>query len=262
MTPEEIRSLIPQYLAGQLNAAEQQSFSECMANDPSLNAEVTELEILWRDLGLLPAPEPSARLRARFYQELNAHVNPKPMAVPARAWWKRAFVPQLLAACAVFGLGIGVGRLHRPDREPPSDVAQLQTQVDGLRRTVALSLMDKQSATSRLEGVSWVGQVDKPDQELLTALTTTLNHDPNINVRLASLDALEKFTSDATVRKALEQSIPTQQSPLVQIALIDALVHIRDNAAAQEFKRISGDKAIDAAVRQRAQWGLQKLSYE
>jgi hypothetical protein len=64
------------------------------------------------------------------------------------------------------------------------------------------------------------------------------------------------------VRKALEQSIPTQQSPLLQIALIDALVHIHDNSAAGEFKKLSGDTALNAAVRQRAQWAIQKLSSE
>ncbi len=104
--------------------------------------------------------------------------------------------------------------------------------------------------------------MDRPDQELLTALLTTLNQDQNINVRLASLDALEKFTSDAGVRKELEQSISKQQSPLVQIALIDALVHIHDNGAAGEFKQLSGNTALNADVRQRAKWAAEKLTSE
>jgi hypothetical protein len=79
-------------------------------------------------------------------------------------------------------------------------------------------------------------------------------------VRLASLDALEKFTADANVRKALEQSIPRQQSPLLQIALIDALVHIKDHSAADEFKQLSGNDKVNAVVRQRAQWAVEKLS--
>jgi hypothetical protein len=200
-------------------------------------------------------------LRAHFYQKLNAVAKAKPEA-PRQRWWKQAFVPQLAAACAVFILGMSVGQFKKTQAPPPNEISELRTQVEGLRQTVALSLMDKQSASSRLEGISWSNQVDRPDQELLTALLTTLNHDPNTNVRLASLDALEKFTSDASVRKALEKSIPLQQSPLIQIALIDSLVHIRDSGAAREFKQLSTDTAVNADVRQRARWGLQKLNFE
>lgn len=219
--------------------------------------EAENLRVIWKDLGLLPSPQPSAALRAHFYQRLNAIG--KPARTPHQAW-KRAL--QIGAACALFLIGLAVGRFNSQRSMPPPEIAQLQTQVEGLRQTVALSLMEKPSASSRLQGVEWSGQVDRPDQELLSALLTTLNHDQNINVRLASLDALEKFTSDANVRKALEQSIPTQQSPLLQIALIDALVHIRDNSAAGELKKLSGDNAINAAVRQRAQWAIEKLSSE
>jgi HEAT repeat protein len=134
--------------------------------------------------------------------------------------------------------------------------------VEGLRQTVALSLLDGDSATSRLEGISWSNQVQRPDNELVLALLTTLNHDQNINVRLASVDALEKLAGDTAVRRALEESIPLQESPLVQIALVDALVHLRDNAAIDELRKLSSDHAANASVRQRAQWGLQKLNYQ
>lgn len=260
MTPEAVRSLIPQYLTGELAESDRDLLESHIRQDPTLKAEVEDLRMLWLELGLLPLAEPSGALRSHFYQKLNAAVQGKPEQL-RQSWWKRGFVPQLAAACVIFGLGWGMGRLHRP-APAPTEMAQLRSQVEGLRQTVALSLIDKQSASSRLEGISWGSQVDRPDQELLTALMTTLNHDSNINVRLASLDALERFTGEADVRKALEQSIPVQESPLVQIALIDALVHIRDNAAAKQLKQLSSDAAVNAAVRQRAQWGLQKLSFE
>jgi HEAT repeat protein len=120
--------------------------------------------------------------------------------------------------------------------------------------------MDRQSATSRLEGVSWSMQVDQLDPELLKALLEALNHDPNTNVRLASLDALEKFTRNKDVRQALVNSIRQQDSPLVQIALIDSLVHIQDRGAADELRKLTQDRALNSAVQERARWGLQKLS--
>jgi HEAT repeat protein len=142
------------------------------------------------------------------------------------------------------------------------EVKRLDTEVQTLRQTVALSLLERQSATSRLEGISWSSRVEHPDNDLVSALLSTLNSDPNINVRLSALDAVEKFSSDPAVRKSLVESIPRQDSPLVQIALIDAVVHMRDNTAATELRKLTGDQEVNAAVRQRAQWGLQKLTYQ
>jgi hypothetical protein len=210
---------------------------------------------IWDQLSELPQPEPSAALRARFYQKLNAATRE-----PRGVVWKRRLLWQVAAAVVIFALGMGVGRLQAPRTEKPTEISQLRSQVEGLRQTVALSLMDKPSASSRLEGVEWSSQVAKPDEELIRALLTTLNHDQNINVRLASLDALEKFTSNGKVRQALVQSISKQESPLLQIALIDALVHIRDQAAAEEFKQLSGNTQVNSIVRQRAQWAVEKLS--
>ncbi len=220
--------------------------------------ENSSLRQMWHDLGSLPAPEPSAAMRARFYQKLNASLRPerKPMA-----WWKRSWVWQTCAAAVIFTVGLSVGRFAQTTKPTPqNDVAQLRNQVEGLRETVALSLLEKQSASSRLQGVEQTSQLNQPDTELISALVVTLNQDQNINVRLAALDALEKFTSDGNVRKALEQSIPKQQSPLVQIALIDSLVHAHDRSATDEFKELSGNHAVNAVVRQRAQWAVDKLS--
>jgi HEAT repeat protein len=260
MNPETIRTLIPDYLAGTLSPADRALFEAQLAADPELQAEVAELSTLWRELGELPQPDPSPRLRARFYQRLHAYDRP----ARARVWLLQ-WAPRLAVGAALVLLGFVIGR-HVPHpsvaTQPQNpEVAQLRDQVEGLRQTVALSLLDKQSAASRLQGISWSSQIDRPDQELLNALLTTLNHDPNINVRLASLDALEKFTADPGVRTALEQSIPTQQSPLVQIALIDSLVHIKDRAARSEFQKLSSDNETNPAVRERAGWALQKLNF-
>jgi hypothetical protein len=263
MTSEECRLLIPQYLSGQLTPVEQGFFEAELNSSADLRREVEELRALWEGLGSLPEEHPSVALRARFYQRLNEINNARNRPVRGGfAWWKpglSGLVRQATMALALVALGIYVGHENRSAPGSAKDVQQLQSQVQTLRQTVALSLLDRQSATSRLEGISWSSQVQRPDPQLMAALVRTLNRDPNVNVRLSSLDALEKFIDDSTVRKALVESIPLQDSPLVQIALIDALVHVRDNAAASELKRLTGDTGMNTAVRQRAQWGLQKL---
>ena len=260
MTSEEIRLLIPQYLAGQLTLAEKDSFEKHLNESGELRAEVEELRTMWEGLGLLNEEQPSAAMRARFYERLNAIQRSKERS--RFVWWKPSLALQIAGALAFFIGGIYVGRLHTAGAATAGEVAQLQTQVQDLHQTVALSLLERQSATSRLEGISWSSRVDRPDGELLSALVATLNHDPNTNVRLASLDALEKFSGEDSVRKALVGSLSVQDSPLVQIALIDALVHVHDNAAAGQFRKLTGNAEVNSAVRQRAEWGLQKLSFQ
>ena len=263
MSFDELRLLIPQYLAGELTAAERETFEGELSKHANLRIELEELRSVWQGLALVGQEQPSAAMRARFYQRLNAISRDQGERLQRGGWrtWKIG-VPQLAGALALFALGMFVGRVNTVRGVSGPEIAQLRGQVEGLRQTVALSLLEGESATSRLEGVSWSTQVQRPDAELVSALLTTLNHDQNINVRLASLDALEKLAGDTAVRTALERSIPLQGSPLVQIALIDALVHIRDNAAAGELRKLSSDADINASVRQRAQWGLQKLNYQ
>lgn len=262
MTSEECRLLIPQYLSDQLTAAERKLFEAHLNANAELRMEVEELRSVWEGLKMLPEEQPSAAMRARFYQRLNALARDSRLSPqPRLGWWDRSWA-KVLTVGAVFLAGIYMGRVSASQHASADELAQLRGQVQGLRQMIALSLLDRQSAASRLEGVSWSYQVDRPDREIVTALLTVLNHDPNVNVRLASLNALEKFGHDEAVRKALIESIPIQESPLVQISLIDVLVHVRDNDAARELRKLVGDTEANVAVRQRAQWGLAKLGFQ
>lgn len=265
MTSEEFQQTLPDYLAGRLEPADKARFEESLSHEPELRIELEELRAAWHGMGLLPQEQPSAAMRARFYQRLNDLSSGRGRAISGGyAWWKpglSGLVRQVTIVLALFCLGIYVGRVSMSGRSSPSDSAQLQNQVQTLQRTVALSLLDRQSATSRLEGIEWSSRVARPDDDLLAALIHTLNSDPNTNVRLASLEALEKFSTEPKVRGALVSSISTQDSPLVQIALIDALVQIRDRSAAGEFRKLTTDRDANAAVRQRAEWGLKSLSF-
>lgn len=269
MTPEELRQLIPEYLAGRLAAADSEVFETELRKNAELQIETEELRSAWRGLGLIPAPQPSAAMRARFYQRLHDLQNGRAPAVRGGfAWWKpglSGLVRQIAIVLALFCAGLYAGRLSvglgARSAAPSGDTAQLQAQIQSLRETVALSLIDRQSPASRLQAVSWGSQVEHPDSDLLSALISTLERDPNTNVRLAALDALEKFSNEAPVRQAMVNALAHQDSPLVQIALIDALVHIRETAAAGEFRKLSTEADANAAVRQRAQWALQTLKF-
>src|SRR5437867_11326010 len=93
---------------------------------------------------------------------------------------------------------------------------------------VTLSLLQQQSASERIRGLSWSQRVSQPDPQVLSALLQVLDYDSNANVRLAAVDALQQFSDQPMVRQGLDQAVTRQSSPLVQIALVELRAPIQE----------------------------------
>lgn len=64
-----------------------------------------------------------------------------------------------------------------------------------------------------------------------------------------------------TVKEGLIHSLSKQTSPLVQVALIDLIVNMRERRAIDSLKQLIENEKFNPDVRRRAEQGLQKLSY-
>jgi HEAT repeat protein len=93
----------------------------------------------------------------------------------------------------------------------------------------------------------------------MRALLDTLMHDPNVNVRLATVDALRQFGNQPVVRRGLVEAMTRQESPMVQIALIDLAVDLHEKESIDTLRELTQDQNLDPAVRDRAQKGLTEL---
>jgi HEAT repeat protein len=124
---------------------------------------------------------------------------------------------------------------------------------------VALSMLQQQSPSARMRGVTYSEQISQPDREVVDALLFAVRNDSNENVRQSAVDALQKFSADPRVIPTLVSSIPEQTSPLVQISIIDILVQLRARTTANELARLAKDPQLDQSVRQRAQLAVQQL---
>jgi hypothetical protein len=254
MQCEEIPQRHADYLAGTLSDTERAAFQRHVAGCAACQRETESLGGIWTTLEDIPAPEPDSRaMRARFDAALERE---QASARPAgRSFhWNYAMAAGVAAAALIGGIFIGRGGSQ--------DVTALRGEVRDLKHMVALSLMQQQSASERLKGVSWSNSLEGPGDEIVTALLDTLKHDDNVNVRLASIDALRRFAERTDVRRAAIDVLQTQRSPLVQMALIDFVVETQDRDAAGALRRISGDSESDQTVRARAVWGLEHLGVQ
>ena len=269
MTCEQTKTRMTDYWSRTLAEAEEKEFSAHLAACETCRSEVSRVGVLWQSLDLLPVEEPSGKVRDRFYEMLGAYRQGLASVETQRAqrglnkpWWT---VPawQLAAAAGVLAIGLGAGYGMRGNGQPPAEVSQLREEVASMRQLVALSLMQQQSASERLRGVGYSYQVEPSDKEVLNALVTAVNHDPNVNVRLAAVDALRPFTGSPSThvaaRNAVIQALPKQTTPIVQVALIDFLAELKEKNAAPELRRLASDPDIDPGVRNRAEWALERM---
>jgi HEAT repeats len=219
---------------------------------------------VWELLGEIPAePANAAAMRSRFDAALEAEMRAGGSHTrrrdPGTLW--RHMAPWAMAAAALVVLGVGFVAGRATKQIPPADpsLAVLREELRATRQMVALSLLQQQSASDRLKGVSWTGQIEMPGNEIVAALLDTLTHDANVNVRLASIDALKRFADQQNVRRATIDALTRQDSPLVQVALIDFMVEINQREAVPELRRLSQDLMVNQAVRERAKWSLQQI---
>ena len=137
----------------------------------------------------------------------------------------------------------------------------MRSELTGMRQLVALSMLQQQSASQRLEGVTWTRGEERLDPQVLSALMRTLRYDPSVDVRLAALDALSRHANaQPQLRQNVVDALQEQQSPLMQVAVIDQLVEWRDRAAALPLEKLRQSPNLNPTVRQRADWAISKLN--
>lgn len=272
---KEIEELLPDYLQGALAREEDDRVEGHLRQC----ADCRESVALWNKLALLPQEQPSPVLRERFRTLLQAFEEGR--AVESRGQVRR--LPQgssnvmplwtgsswlrwvAVAACAVLLLGGGfaVGRATSNTVAPIGaqiELASLRSELAGMRQLVVLSMLQQQSAAERLQAITLSTQQGQSDPKVLEALLGALRSDSNVAVRLAALDALSHHGRQPIVQRGLVQALQPQESPLVQVALIDLLVELREPGARQQLQRVRQDPNLNPVVRQRAEWALAKLN--
>lgn len=268
MTCEQFAEILPGYCERSLSARDMAFGREHAEICSQCRADVE----MWQKLAALPQQQPSPSSRSRFETMLNAYEEGRwekrglgrERGHWFTAWMRSAFAPPLVSALAACLLLVGfiIGERSSTGR-PPDDnhqMATMQSEIANLRQLVALSLLEQQSASQRLQGVNYSMQVERPDPEIAAALLHALRFDGSVDVRLAALDALRRYKDDSQVRTGLLTALQDQQSPLVQIALIDLFVEMHESSAKDNLRRIEQDQHANPTVRQRAQWGIQQLS--
>jgi len=258
--------LIADYLQGSLSDEQQQKLNRLIADGRIDSGELEALHRLSRQMDELPEPEPSPAMRDGFYATLAEQQAPETndendSMWPAAIHRLSTYVTPSRAAAAVLILFIGFagGRWSQSGRADRAQIRQLSADVSQLREMMTLTLVQQSSATERLKAVNMSAGMKHSSDKVLEALLQTLNNDPSVNVRLAAVDALIRRADNPVVREGLVRSITRQESPLVQIALADAMVELQEHDSVGEMQKLLQRNHLNPSVKSKIQHSIAAL---
>ena len=171
MNCEQVKGEFPDYLAKSLGQEVDAAIQSHLAICGACRQELATLESVWSRLGVLEDAQPSPQVRARFYAMLEEHQlelrsQPKRRVTFldwVEGWWPARPMWQFALGLLLLTVGVGLGRWSMEKPKQNGELARLRDEVGGLRELLTLSLLQQQSASERLRGVSWSSQVQQPE---------------------------------------------------------------------------------------------------
>jgi len=262
MIDEQYSKLVTAYLDGSITPEQERQLHKLLNTGEIRMQELEELEQIYASMEHLPAPEPGEKMRNRFYQMLAEEQNQTTDSVSekVKALLASFQIRRMAAALGIFLAGMLIGNWQTPFNDYRQQLDRLTAEVSQMREVMMLSLLDNDSATERLKAVNISTEVKSADNRITEALLKTLNNDPNVNVRLAAIEALLHHASNPLAREGLVNAITVQESPIVQAALADAMLILQEKKSVEEFRKLLDRNSLDRSIRDKLQTTITALS--
>ena len=275
MTCKEIQAVIVEYLDQALDAAMMEVVAAHLATCEECRQEAEELQELMQTMAGNDMQLPGPWLRENFQLMLQSELN---MVVADKLLhegdeqgggkvieWSSPVWKVAAAVILLFG-GIGIGalissrRVSNPNTpNTPEQLVAMQKEIKEMKEVLMFSLINDESASQRIKAVSYAEEMSNPDQKVIETLVGTLNHDKNVNVRLAALYSLGSWADNRMVRDSLVASLPRQTEPLIQVMLINLLAEKKDSRIVAPIQEILSNKKTLPVVKDAAERSLKTL---
>lgn len=270
MNEERHAELIMDYLTGNLDEAQQKEFETLVAAGRISGAELEATQAAFTAFHTLPEPEPGPGLDAKFNQLLAAEKQKVTPAGPAFSWgdlWQQLNIflsPAKFAyTVVIFFVGFLAAWLifssKQPQQQQDPEVKMLAMELSQMKQVLFTTLIDQPLAVDRLKAMNISQEMTDADERVIEALFNSLNNDPNVNVRLAAVEALKNHTAKPEVRAGLILSISQQDSPMVQIALADLMQALQEKNAVPQLRQLLQDEDTNELVKDKIKESINVL---
>lgn len=266
MKCEEYRGRLADLHMGRLDVAEKLELEQHLNSCADCREALAATGLVLDSISDLQTPEPSAHMKVSFRAMLDDFKAAEQKPATALGFWERlkrfwALQPQIPLAYSLMILLIGAAAVYWFSRnnQQEAEVQELHTQVHELKQTMILAMLDNPLASERIKAVTYTSQIKRVDKHVIDALLATLNNDPNVNVRLSTLEALAALGNHPEVRTGLIKSITMQDSPVIQLAIADVMLKLQEKRSVDSFRELLKQKGLDDEVKQKVKETITKL---
>jgi Putative zinc-finger len=269
MQCHEAEPLLIDYLDGELNAQLQAAVKKHLEICANCKKDVEEYQLLFLAIEENKLEKPGPGLREKFesmlQSELNIHATSAILKAPGQRKLvtnnKTRYLLRVAASIILVAGGILIGTKIKPGATPKAtnEMAELKTEIREMKEVMMLNLLEDESASERIKAVSFAEDMENPDHNILEALIHTMNQDKNVNVRLAALYSVAKFSGAQIVRDSMVASLSKQTEPIMQIVLINLLTEKKERRAIGPIREILKNKKTLKPVKDIAEKGLLTL---
>jgi anti-sigma factor RsiW len=257
MDTEKFEAQLIDYIDGKLTDAERGDVEQELMRNENAFKLYEQLKEVMHAMDRAEKFEPSIQMKQRFDAALRAEIA---SLRPAKTIFFQPAFYRVAAAVALLVIGGSIGFWISKYNDQQQELAAITKEMEATKAMMMTLIGNQQSASQRIQGVNVAMTIESADDDVVKALVKRMNEDPNTNVRLAALDALSKFHGEPLVRKALVESLATQKDPVVQIALIQLMVKIKEKGIVTDLQRMVDDEQTMKAVKDEAYTGLLELS--
>ncbi len=235
---------------GHLDDRRAAQLRQALRSDIELRDMHDQYDALTDDVERLPLSEVPAEVPARFEQWLRSQVEADQRH--ARRPWTLVRLAKYGVAASVlvlagWFLGTYFGSDHRDALVQEGSKAAL------------MQLISTESPTNRIKGINESYAIKKMDREVGEALIKLLINDESINVRLAAVDAMRQHSGERRIKDGLLRALESEQQPIVQISIINALVGMDETRAKATLENLIEKEDTPDFVKDEARLGLTRL---
>lgn len=269
MDIKEFEAILPDFILGMLSEEKEATLLEFVKDNPAAAKMYREWTPI-KDEFEYEVEGPSEEQDARFMEYLHSTASENEKKPSWFEIWFPRGSKQVIgfASLASIILVVGFlsgsyfndGEMDQKSTELATEALQEATQeTDAVRTQLVISLADQPSATKRLEALSEVGKLNEATDKVIKALFKMLNDDTNVNVRLAAVTSLSKYVENPKVREGLVLSITQQDSPLVQIALAELMVTLKEQKSINSMESLLQRPGTNEAVKQKLEESIKQI---
>jgi len=267
MKCEDVESVMIDYLDKTLEKEHRDEVEKHLETCERCFDELKDFQQIFRDAESAQAQQPDETLRINFYHMLHAELNKQVMNkkeknVHLPSFYRPTVIVRIAAAVLLLLAGTFIGAYLNKSINKGNDagqVAQLRSEVNSMKELMMFDMLKEESPSQRIKAVNYSNEMEAPDENILEALTKTLNRDKNINVRLAAAYSLAKFADRQPVLDSLVASLSMQTEPILQVVLINILVENGERNAIVPIRKIIEDDKTLKEVKDVAQKGIKVL---